>query len=393
MVALCICFGVAALVFVQRFVEAALERELANTLSRGALVLERFTEMRYSVLRNQARALAQAPHLRAVVDIPEVDDATVLYTVEQLFAALDSELMLVLDRDGDLLADVSEAGRFGDDLRALPGVGAGLVGEEFVGVWSYHEQLYHVALTPITLGAQILGLRVLGHLIDVEAADEIRQYTGQDALILYHDNPVVYSGESVVQELGMNFTEHLSGGSADLFETSISGRACLATALPLAIDEGYVVLFSPLEEIEADISRMNLWILAAGAIALALAVLASLRISSSVSGRFQELAHSMVRVSQDDYGVRIADVGEDEVTILVRGFNEMLDEIQNRDTALNRVLQERGVAAEGDPPPRQEQPADHLQPPEPPGQQALGQRGRRRLRGEPRPHRFHGPGP
>jgi methyl-accepting chemotaxis protein len=191
----------------------------------------------------------------------------------------------------------------------------------------------------------------------------------------------------------MDFTEHLSGGSADLFETSISGRACLATALPLAIDEGYVVLFSPLEEIEADIARMNLWILAAGAIALALAVLASLRISSSVSGRFQELAHSMVRVSQDDYGVRIADVGEDEVTILVRGFNEMLDEIQNRDTALNRVLQERGVAAEGDPPPRQEQPADHLQPPEPPGQQALGQRGRRRLRGEPRPHRFHGPGP
>ena len=341
MIALCIAFGAAALVFVQRFAEAALERELADALRRSATVYERFTALRYGLLSSQARALAQAPHLRAVVGIPEVDHETVFYTVEQLFAALDTGLMLVLDENGQLLADASEAGRFGNDLRTWPGIREGLAGTEFVGVWSYHDHLYDIALTPIVLGDQLLGLMILGQRLDVEAAAEIHEYTGQEALILYGGHPVAHSGGTVIPAVGSDLTAHLVSGSTELFKTTIGGQACLASALPLAVNEGYVVLFHPLGEIEADIARLNLSILAAGVLALAVAVLISLRFSTAVGGRIQELTGTMARVSQDDYDVRITDRGNDEVSVLVRGFNEMLEQIQQRDIALNQSLQDR----------------------------------------------------
>ena len=282
---------------------AVLERELADTLSRGGTVYERFTELRFGLLSNQARALSQTPHLRAVVGIPEVDHGTVFYTVEQLFATIDTQLMLVLDGSGQLLADASEAGRFGNDLRTWPGVDEGFAGREFVGVWSYHEDLYDIALTPISLGDQLLGLIVLGQRLDDEAATEIREYTGQEAPILYCGRNVAHSGGTVIPAVGSDLTAHLVSGSTELFKTTIGWQVCLASALPLAVHEGYVVLFHPLGEIEADIARLNLSILAVGVLALAVAVLVSLRFSTAVGGRIQELTGTMTRVSQDDYDV------------------------------------------------------------------------------------------
>jgi PAS domain S-box-containing protein len=68
---------------------------------------------------------------------------------------------------------------------------------------------------------------------------------------------------------------------------------------------------------------------------LGIAFLLSTRLQRIISGPIQELADTALAVStQENYSIRAAKKGDDEIGLLFDQFNSMLDRIQQRDTAL-----------------------------------------------------------
>lgn len=105
---------------------------------------------------------------------------------------------------------------------------------------------------------------------------------------------------------------------------------------------GFVYLRADLHEID---QRLKRYAAIAGSVLL-LSLLAAILVSSSfrksVAQPIEELAETAQSVSRDkDYSVRVPRMGRgDEFSILVDSFNEMLGQIQQRDTALQKARNE-----------------------------------------------------
>jgi signal transduction histidine kinase len=105
---------------------------------------------------------------------------------------------------------------------------------------------------------------------------------------------------------------------------------------------GFVYLRADLREIDQRLWRYALISAAVLLVSLFFALAVSSRVRKSVAEPIIALAETARKVSQDkDYSVRVATGGErDELATLIDSFNEMLREIQQRDTALQKAHDE-----------------------------------------------------
>jgi PAS domain S-box-containing protein len=114
----------------------------------------------------------------------------------------------------------------------------------------------------------------------------------------------------------------------------------LAVSRPIILDQeaiGRVYLLSDLEELQSRLRRY----LGIAAVVLALALLAAYLLSSRLQRLISEpilkLASAAKAVSlHKDYRVRVTNESEDEVGVLIQGFNEMLEQVQKRDVELQK---------------------------------------------------------
>ncbi len=157
-----------------RFLGQIADAEITHNLQTGKVAYERFTLLRYDLMTAQARSMAQTPYLQAVMNISDVDARTVFSTAEDLHRVGGTNLMLVVDAQGKLLADLDDSLLFGQELLPFPGVETGLKGGDYNGIWQCRDNLYRVALTPIITGNQVVGLLLLGGLLDAVAATDLR---------------------------------------------------------------------------------------------------------------------------------------------------------------------------------------------------------------------------
>jgi signal transduction histidine kinase len=105
---------------------------------------------------------------------------------------------------------------------------------------------------------------------------------------------------------------------------------------------GFVYLRADLREIDQRLWRYALISAAVLLVSLFFALAVSSRFRKSVAEPIIALAETARKVSQDkDYRVRVATGGErDELATLIDSFNEMLREIQQRDSALQKAHDE-----------------------------------------------------
>ncbi|MFH1313232.1 MAG: response regulator [Candidatus Eisenbacteria bacterium] len=108
---------------------------------------------------------------------------------------------------------------------------------------------------------------------------------------------------------------------------------------------GTVCLQDDMSEIHGDLRRDALILTLVIVVALLTAYLISSRLQRMISGPITRLASAARAVSDgEDYSVRVEKQNEDEVGLLIDAFNDMLAQIQERDTALeesNVNLEER----------------------------------------------------
>jgi signal transduction histidine kinase len=99
---------------------------------------------------------------------------------------------------------------------------------------------------------------------------------------------------------------------------------------------GFVYIRADLRELDQRLQRYALISLAVLLVSLVFALIISSRFSKSVAGPIITLAETAQQVSREkNFAVRVPASGQrDELATLINSFNEMLGEIQRRDTAL-----------------------------------------------------------
>ena len=350
MVAVLVVFIIFSVLVVNRLALRMGERQVRDNLLRGVRAYELFAQLRGDIVVSQARSIAQTPLLKAVMNIPEVDPETVYYTARDLYEAIGADLMLLVDTRGRLLADASRMDHSADEMSGMFGVAEGLQGGEYSGIWLYSGELYQIALTPIIIEEQILGLLVLGDRFDSSVAAEIRQSTGKDLLVIHAGAVAVQSWEDLPQALSADELSVLGGqlrdpeSAAVPFRIVLGGKERLAIAVPFVEVEGDVVLSRGLEELQEEIDLFDLWMLGIGLVSVLIAVFSSLWFSSRTSRPIRALSEAAEEVGAGRLGRRVEVIADDELGLLAQTFNTMVERIAERTAELEREIAERKQA-------------------------------------------------
>jgi TMAO reductase system sensor TorS len=103
---------------------------------------------------------------------------------------------------------------------------------------------------------------------------------------------------------------------------------------------GTVLIVAPLDAVYPEWLAFMLTTLAGLGAALAGAYWIAARLQHQISGPIVNLAQTMKRVStEEDYTLRVEGSAQDEIGSLIEGFNQMLSQIRQRDSRLERYRQ------------------------------------------------------
>ena len=208
---------VATLLAVSGVIDHAAQGELADKIERGRRVFEDVQRYRATLYRAESRAIADEPRLKAAVDTQEVSQETVLGVAADLRKAIQSDLFLLTDGTGHLLADVADANASGFDLSKNPEVAAALQSGDGFGIWTHDGHAYQVQAHRLTFGATTVGVVIIGYELDDRVADSVTQQTGDVVVVELDGAPI----------------------AASLVDGHIVDRATLRAALaPVAADAG-----------------------------------------------------------------------------------------------------------------------------------------------------------
>jgi signal transduction histidine kinase/CheY-like chemotaxis protein len=314
-----------------------MQEETENGLERARQAQASLSEMRSVLLLEQARSVAQVPHLRAVLDMPDVDPSTLGYTIATLGEALGADLLFVTDGQGVLLADNRGAA---EAPGAPRGIALGLAGEESWGVCDYAGEPYLVATSAVVLDGAVLGQVGLGYPLE-QYANDLRRVTGFDVTVMGGERPLAAAWSEAAAPRGDPLPwAHLEPGRATRLASS--GAEYLATAVPLEGSELQVVLSRPLGAVLRHFQRARRDLLVIGLVIAVVGLLASRWISERIARPIRALTDAARALARGELDTKVDAQSADEIGLLARTFNDMTRQL----SALMQAAVEKTRAAE-----------------------------------------------
>jgi signal transduction histidine kinase len=162
---------------VTREAENSLRREIEATRT----LVDQVRTTRTQSFTMMARLIADAPKLKAAVDTN--DPPTVQDTADDYQAQLNSNVLLITNKAGRVLATVGTSPRTATVVASQPGVMRALSGHESVSLLPQPDGILHLITVPMSVGLahpDILGTLSVGFLLDDGFAAQLKQLTGSD---------------------------------------------------------------------------------------------------------------------------------------------------------------------------------------------------------------------
>jgi signal transduction histidine kinase len=173
---------VPSVLLVRHVLESQAQADLRRDLERSALVFEELTGYRATQLETQLRVTAEEPRVKAVV-ATGVEHATALDAAIELKGAMNSDLFLLTDGDGVLIADTRNPEAHGFDLKPMALVSTALRAGASTGIWSADGVVYQAAGRRMAFGEVVVGVLLVGYAIDNRVVQTIQRQTGSSVLI------------------------------------------------------------------------------------------------------------------------------------------------------------------------------------------------------------------
>jgi signal transduction histidine kinase len=157
------------------------ENSLRREISTTATLVDQFRTSRIQSFTMMARLIADAPKLKAAVDTN--DPPTVQDTASDYQAQLNSSLMVITNREGQVLATVGVFPKGEAPAAVRSAVADAIAGHESSSLLPEGNGILHLLTVPITVGIvrpDLLGTLSVGFLLDDQFAGQLKELTGSD---------------------------------------------------------------------------------------------------------------------------------------------------------------------------------------------------------------------
>jgi sigma-B regulation protein RsbU (phosphoserine phosphatase) len=208
---------------------------VAEALTRTQRVFGEVQSYRRSLIRAEARVIAEEPRLKAVVATEDVSAATFVGVARDLRKLIQSDLFIIVDAAGRLRIDLANPGASDADMSHIPVVAAALRSGEGSGVWTDDKHAYQVEATRMNFGAETVGVVITGFALDDGVAEAVFQQTGVDLVIENEGRIVAASARPRYASAAVTLSA-LPVGAARVTEMNLDGEHMLARA---ALVPGY----------------------------------------------------------------------------------------------------------------------------------------------------------
>jgi sigma-B regulation protein RsbU (phosphoserine phosphatase) len=340
-------------------IQTSARRDIADDLRRTRDLFDTIRSYRESLHKSEARVVAEEPRLKAVVATEDVSRETVLGVAFDLRRALQSDLFLITDGDGRLVADLLEPTAQGFDLSSNPVVAGALKDGEKAGVWTSEGAVFEVSARRLEFGTTTVGVLVIGYKIDDRVVDSIRRQTASLIAVELDGRPVAVSeletGGAIDRDaiaFAIATVPTSSDPAAAPTEITVQGARYLALAAPLTGYAGtssvrFVVVRS-LERALAPARSAEFVVLRIAAVALAVAIFLAVVLARGLSRPIDGLVGFIKEITAGRLDKRADVKGPVEVRELALAMNRMvgeLDESRRQMAAKERLEKEMEISS------------------------------------------------
>ncbi len=274
------------------------------------------------------------------------DPASVNFTVNEFALFIKTDLFVVTNNDGEVLAWLNNQERAGSNISSRRSVQNALNGIEpplnieWPRLWAVDGELFQIVTIPIYAGNTIIGTTTLGTKFQDSEARLLKQNTPLDVIMFLDENPIAYSNvdENMTiysqfvnskKELVDSLTSNLEISTP--FRANLNDKEVLAFISPLGTEErAYYLAYVPVDVQFQILGTIQQNILLIAASSFLVIVPIAFIIAGAFSGPIQRLTKAMLKVREGDLDVEVQSNSHDEVGILTKTFNEMIQGLRER---------------------------------------------------------------
>ncbi|MEP7243605.1 MAG: adenylate/guanylate cyclase domain-containing protein [Gammaproteobacteria bacterium] len=332
------------------FTQLVVSREAQRTLTRELLttgqVFDRLLKERATRLQTNSILLASDFALKRVI-ATHFDGAT--YDADTLASAtlnyqrrIGVELFWITDESGVLLAvseGTSAALTPGRSIADLSPLREALQTQEAASaITEIDGRLFQVAAVPV-FGPDVIGVLLLGHVIDNALAERLKQDTGSDISFLTETRVFASSWP---QDRWKHFLPSGATRAAVLSRPeprpisllNVAGEQYLSLAVPVEAQLPhllYALVQGSYDKELAPLRNLRLRIALIGTVALGFALLVVVGLAGGIIGPVKTLVAGMHEVLKGNLHYRSKIDRQDEIGFLARSFNEMVVGLEERE--------------------------------------------------------------
>jgi phosphoserine phosphatase RsbU/P len=321
---------------------------VASDLARSRVVTLDLHASRASLLRQECRVVAEEPRLKAVVATEDVARDTILDAVRTLAETLHAGVFVIVDADGNLIADNAAPEAAGFALGDRPVVANALAKGEEAGVWIADNKAFQVQGCRLEFGARVVGALVVGHTVDDELVGTVERQTGGSLTVVDDHAALTARPEGVSANELRTALDAIRAGDREVELASIHYYAQLVP-LPGFHGQGRVeyLLLHSIDEALApgrQIVRILLLLLAGAVVAT---LILALGLSRRLSRPIDALVSRTQLIAAGDLRAKPVP-GPTEVQALGTAMDRMAKEIEDSRISLadkERLAREMEIAA------------------------------------------------
>jgi serine/threonine-protein kinase len=330
------------------------DAKIAEDLKKSGPAWESFQQNRYGELHRALGVVVSNPGIISLMTLDPLSPATTIDTLraEQASNAR-ADFLLAADSKGAVFARTDKPLGYAADLSGVPTIAGALQGEPTQGIWLSGGKLYHVVAAPVVEGgSRVVGAIAAGFQINDDVARNLKSLMNAEVVFLANaakpagpPDPAVAAStlrdvspavlDAVKRRRELLDAVFQQGKTIGPLSLELSGDTYLGYFLPIRSSTDQIVgaavpLRSRDKELSAFRQIQNTQLLV-GLAALVVAFLLSFVLSRRITGPVDRLvrATEQVRVGNLE-GMDLPVESKDEIGILARSFNAMLEELKEK---------------------------------------------------------------
>ena len=301
--------------------------QVLRELEHSVLSYQRFTTRHQDLLTTQARAIAETAHLKATLNIPDVDHETVQVVTESLLDVANPDILFVVNDSGEVLGNANVEKQFLHNIVNYDDVQQALSGQLVINTWSTPSGVYRIAIAPSAIGGNVFGAVIVGYQLDnAQAIQELNDVTGSS--VQFHR-----ADKNEAQDPTLTVTTAIDGipitsiENIPLYEFSNQNRRLLFANIKIPGSETSILLLKELDAAASSIDPIKIAVAAGSVIAILLGLLISNFLALKVSRPITSLTDAASRFGKGEFSTRVTKESDDEVGVLAETFNLMANDI------------------------------------------------------------------